>query len=100
MAVTVTAQELAYRIRLIGDTSEALADPQLSVVNDILSAASALVLAYAPAAPAAIHNEAVTRLAGFLYDSPPGRRRDSRTRCNSPAQLPCCPATVSGAQGR
>ena len=72
MAVTVTAQQLAYRLRLIADTAEVLEEPQLSVVTDLLGAASALVLAYAATAPDAVHNEAVTRLAGFLYDSPLG----------------------------
>ena len=72
MAVTLTAQQLAYRMRLIADTTAVLEEPQLGVVNAVLSAASALVLEYAPGAPDAIHNEAATRLAGFLYDSPPG----------------------------
>lgn len=72
MAVTLTAQQLAYRLRLVADTDTDLAEPQLSVVNAVLSAATALVLEYAPTAPDAIHNEAATRLAGFLYDAPPG----------------------------
>ena len=75
MAVTLTSTQLAYRMRLIADTEEVLAEPQLTVVSGILAAATALVQKYAPGAPDAIHNEAVTRLAGFLFDTPPSGSR-------------------------
>ena len=69
MAVELTAQQLAYRLRLIADVDTALEEPQLSVVNGVLAAATDLVMRYAPNAPDGIHNEAATRLAGFLYDT-------------------------------
>ena len=75
MAVTLTAQDLAYRMRLSADTDTALEEPQLGVVSGVLGAATALVVKYAPGAPDAVHNEAATRLAGFLYDTPPGGSR-------------------------
>ena len=75
MAVTLTAQELAYRMRLIADTEEAIEEPQLTVVNAVLDAATALVVRYAPSAPNAVHDEAATRLAGCLYDTPPSGSR-------------------------
>ncbi len=75
MAVTLTARQLAYRMRLVADTSTALEEPQLGVVTAILAAATALVVRYAPLAPDSIHNEGATRLAGFLYDTPPSGSR-------------------------
>jgi len=75
MAVTLTTQQLAYRMRLTADTETALEEPQLSVVKGVLAAATELVVRYAPGAPDDIHNEAATRLAGFLYDTPPGSRQ-------------------------
>ena len=85
MAVTVTAQQLAYRMRLTADVDTALTEPQLTVVTGILAAASALVLKYAATAPDAVHNEAVTRLAGYLYDVPPGSGRAANAMRDSGA---------------
>ena len=73
MAVTLTATQLAYNMRLIADTDETLAEPQLSVVNRVLATATAQVERYAPLAPEAVQNEAAVRLAGFLYDVPPSQ---------------------------
>lgn len=75
MAVTLTPQQLAYQLRLIADTSIILEEPQLTVLNQSLGAAARLVLNYAPNAPNDVHNEAVTRIAGYLYDVPPGSPR-------------------------
>ena len=71
MAVTLTAVQLAAALR-IGDGATALVEPQAGVINRILASATALVESYAPNAPEAVQNEAVIRVGGFLYDSPPG----------------------------
>ena len=71
MAVTVTALALAAAMR-IGDGSTALEEPTATVVNRVLAAATEMVTDYAPDAPDAMHDEAVVRLAGFLFDAPPG----------------------------
>ena len=71
MAVTITALQLAAALR-IGDGSTALAEPQASVISRILATATAVVERYAPEAPSEVQNEAVVRLAGYLYDAPPG----------------------------
>ena len=71
MAVTITAIQLAAAMR-IGDGATPLEEPQASVINRILASATALVESYAPNAPEAIQNEAVIRVGGFLFDSPPG----------------------------
>ena len=77
MAVTLTVQQLAYSLRLLADTTESVEEPIAGVLSGLLGSTSALVLQYAPRAPDAIHNEAATRLAGFLYDVPPGANRQS-----------------------
>lgn len=92
MAVTLTTQKLAYRMRLVADTETALAEPQLSVVNAILDAATALVQRYAPNAPSAIMDEAVSRLAGFMYDTPPSGSR----QWQNPMQQSGATALLSG----
>ena len=71
MAVTVTDIQLAAAMR-IGDGSTPLEEQQASTINRILAAATAVVERYAPNAPTEVHNEAVVRMAGYLYDSPPG----------------------------
>ena len=71
MAVTITAIELAAAMR-IGDGSTALVEPQASVISRLLASATTIVERYAPNAPTAIQNEAVVRVAGYLYDAPPG----------------------------
>lgn len=73
MAVTLTVQQLSYQLRLVADTTDTVEEPQLSVLTGLLDTATALVNRYAPHAPDAVHNEAATRLAGFLYDVPPGQ---------------------------
>ena len=77
MAVTLTIQRLAYSMRLVADITEVVEEPIAGVLSDLLGAASALAIQYAPNAPDAVHNEAVTRLVGFLYDVPPGANRPS-----------------------
>ena len=64
MAVAVTAAELAAAIRL-GDSTEETAE-----ATRLLAYATAAVVKHVPDAPDAIHNEAVIRLAAYLYDQP------------------------------
>ena len=71
MAVTITDVQLAAAMR-IGDGSTALEEPQASVIRRILGSSTAVVERYAPHAPESVHNEAVVRMAGYLYDAPPG----------------------------
>ena len=71
MSVSVTDMELASALR-IGDGVTALIEPTLTLVNRVLATATEMVTNYAPDAPDAIHNEACIRLAGFLFDAPPG----------------------------
>lgn len=75
MAVTLLVQQLAYALRLAADVTDTIEEPQLTVLNGLLASATALVQQYAVRAPDAIHNEAAIRLAGFLYDVPPGANR-------------------------
>ena len=71
MAVTLTAIQLAAAMR-IGDGVTALVEPQASVISRILASSRAIVESYAPNAPESIQNEAVIRVGGYLFDSPPG----------------------------
>ena len=71
MSVTISAIQLAAAMR-IGDGMTPLEEPQAGVLNRILASATALVESYAPNAPEAVQNEAVIRVGGFLFDSPPG----------------------------
>jgi len=70
MAVTITAGDLAVVLRA-APAADAV-DPRIMlVVNLALKAASHCVVDYAPEAPDDIHNAALVRLAGWMYDSDP-----------------------------
>ena len=64
MAVTLTQPELSAALRL-GETAEETAE-----ATRLLSYSTTAVIKYAPSAPDVIHNEAVIRLAGYLFDAP------------------------------
>jgi len=70
MAVTLKAGDLAVILRAAPD-AENVDARILTVVNLALAAASQCVVDYAPDAPDAIHNAAVARLAGWMYDAEP-----------------------------
>ena len=70
MSVTLTAAQLAAAIRL-GDSNDELAEAQR-----LLTVATQLVTDDAPNAPDSIQNEAVVRIAGYLYDMPTAGRGD------------------------
>ena len=64
MAVTITRADLAARIRLGRTPTE------LTETDQILAYATEVVTKHAPDAPDVVHNEAVFRLAGYIYDRP------------------------------
>ena len=64
MAVTMTITELAAALRL-SDSPEELAE-----TTRLLAYASEAVVKHVSEAPDVVHNEAVRRLAGYLYDMP------------------------------
>ena len=90
MAVTVTALELSAALRL-GDGQTALIEPTAGIVNRLLSVGTELVQKYAPNAPDEIQNEAVIRVAFYLYDAPPhnsrGRYQHALTQSGASALL-------------
>ena len=70
MAVTRTLAQLSADLR-IGDGVTDPTGAQAVVLERIAATAAAMVQKYAPDAPDAIHNEALVRLAGWLYDADP-----------------------------
>ena len=64
MAVTLTQAELSAALRL-GTSAEEIAES-----TRLLEYATEAVAKHAPDAPDTVHNEAVIRLAGYLYDQP------------------------------
>ena len=64
MAITITVSELAAALRL-GDSVEETAE-----ATRLLAYATSAVEHHAPDAPAVAQNEAVVRLAGYLFDQP------------------------------
>ena len=71
MAINLT--ELAAALRL-GDGVAEPVEPVKGVLTRLLAAAESLVDKYAPDVPAAIQDEAVTRLVGYTYDRPDSPR--------------------------
>ena len=64
MPVNLTVTALAAALR-IGETTE-----ETSEVTRLLAYATQAVTKYAPDAPDTVQNEAVIRLAGYIYDMP------------------------------
>ena len=71
MAVTLTVAELLAALRL-GDSAEETAE-----VSRLLLYATEAVTKHAPSAPDVVHNEAVRRLSGHLFDMPEAARGDA-----------------------
>ena len=71
MVVSITAVELQAALRL-GNTVEESAE-----VTRLLAFSSEAVTKHAPGAPTTTANEAVRRLAGYLYDMPEAARGDA-----------------------
>lgn len=70
MAFTITNAELAVAIRAATDETSVTA-PVAKAISYIALSAKALIERYAPAAPEPINDQALIRLAGYLYDSDP-----------------------------
>ena len=64
MAVTILQAQLAARLRL-GRTQI-----ELDETDELLAYSTEAVTRHAPDAPDVVHNEAVYRLAGYIYDRP------------------------------
>ena len=71
MAITLGVAELLAALRL-GDSAEETAE-----VTRLLAYATEAVTKHAPTAPDVVHDEAVRRLAGFLFDQPETSRGDA-----------------------
>ena len=77
MAITLTTAEAALAIRVVSDPAN-IPDAIDGVLKIMIPAASAIVLDYAPQAPDAVHNAAMIRLLGWLYEADPTDSRISR----------------------
>ena len=64
MAVTIKQAELSDALRL------GASDAETAQATRLLSYSSLAVERHAPKAPDAVHNEAVIRIAGYLFDQP------------------------------
>ena len=71
MSVTITIAEIVAALRL-SDSPEELAE-----ATRLLAYATEAVTKHVEIAPDAVHNEAVRRLVGYLYDQPEASRGDS-----------------------
>ena len=69
--MAVTLAQLGVHLRITSDAETAPTGAIAVVLGRVLATSNAMVDAYAPDAPDAIADEAVVRLAGYLYDSDP-----------------------------
>ena len=84
MAITVIDLSIELRLSVDGDDLDAA---QTAVLTRLLNVGTELVDAYADGAPDSIKDEAVVRVAAYLFDFAPGM-----------ATAPTNPLMVSGAQ--
>ena len=73
--MAVALAQLAAALRL-GDGTTEPTDPVLGILTRLNAAAEALVEKQAPSAPADIKDEAIIRVAGYLYDQPTAAEGD------------------------
>lgn len=74
MAITISDVALAAALRL-GDGITPLTEPTLGIVARLKAVSTQIILEAAPDVPDdEIHNEAVVRLSGYLYDMPQAGR--------------------------
>jgi hypothetical protein len=93
--VTVTAQQVRDRVIVVQAAGSTAGLYSKQSFDDAfwaakLEAAKALVLRYAPDAPDAIHDEAVIRTVGYLFDRSPAlqdRRSDGIDVSQAPGQI-------------
>lgn len=77
MAVTITVPQVAIAIRAAAQIDTVPPEVTL-VLGFLVPAASAIILDYAPGAPDEVHDAALIRLTGWLYDADPTDSRVSR----------------------
>jgi len=70
MAFTITPGELAVVLRFTTDAEQVPA-PVALALKFLSLASQEMILRYAPGAPDNVHDAALVRLAGFLYDNDP-----------------------------
>ena len=70
MPVTLTASQLAVATRVIADPATLLIQPWATIIEQGLESAKAIVEDYAPDAPDAVLNEAVTLMVGYKIEAP------------------------------
>ena len=74
MAITFTDLAIALRLSVDGTDVEAA---QQGILNRLIGVGEAHIALLAPNAPEAIRDEAIIRLATYLYDVPSAGRRDA-----------------------
>ena len=70
MSVTLTIQELAAHLRIIGSDSQPIPGPWAVELHDSLAAAAELVERRAPDAPTDTQNKAVARICAYWNQAP------------------------------
>lgn len=68
--MALTVPQLAAAMRLGGDGSEALEEPLNGIVTRLLAVGNAWTAKKADEAPEDVKDEAVIRMAAYLYDQP------------------------------
>lgn len=86
MAFTITDQELAVLFRITTDPDGTLPAAQSTAIKFLRAGAEACILAYAPDAPDSVHDTALVRLGGFLYDADPAEIRVTNPMAASGAE--------------
>lgn len=89
MSFTITNQELAVLFRISTDPEGTIPAAQATALKFLAAGAKSAILTYAPDAPDEIHDLALSRLAGFLYDN------DADTRITNPMQVSGAAALLS-----
>ena len=75
MAVTVTLSALALALRVTVRAGGPIDDGRRDILTGLLAVCTAQVDGYAPEAPPETANEAVKRMAGYMFDVAPGGGR-------------------------
>lgn len=75
MAVTLSLSALALALRVIVRTGASIDDGRREILTGLMAASTLEVEGYAPSAPSETQNEAVKRMAGYLFDQAPAGRR-------------------------
>ena len=74
MAVTITLESLAVALRVIVRPGQTIDEGQREILDGLLDVATGAVDSYAADTPAKTANEAVIRMAGYIFDVTPAGR--------------------------